>query len=58
MTHLCVNIRLAVVVSNEMVHEGVQQIAALTTPGGVEMAIFYEIEEAEEWLSKPLTLLT
>lgn len=52
------NIRLAVVVSNEMVHEGVQQIAALTTPGGVEMAIFYEIEEAEEWLSKPLTLLT
>lgn len=52
------NIRLAVVVANENVLEGVTQIAALTTPGGVEMAVFEGIEEAEEWLNRPLTLLT
>lgn len=52
------NIRLAVVVANDQVRAGVEQIAALTTPGGVEMAIFEGIEEAEEWLSRPLTLLT
>jgi len=52
------NIRLAVVVANEKVHEGVTQIAALTIPGGVEMAVFEGIDEAEEWLNRPLTLLT
>ena len=52
------NIRLAVVVSNEQVRDGVQQIAALTSPGGVEMAVFDEIDDAEEWLNRPLTLLT
>lgn len=52
------NIRLAVVVASDQVRAGVEQIAALTTPGGVEMAIFEGIEEAEEWLSRPLTLLT
>lgn len=52
------NIRLAVVVANEQVRAGVEQIAALTTPGGVEMAVFKDLEKAEEWLSRPLTLLT
>jgi len=52
------NIRLAVVVSNEKVREGVLEIAALTTPGGVEMAVFDNIDVAEEWLNRPLTLLT
>lgn len=52
------NIRLAVVVANEQVRDGVTQIAALTTPGGVEMAVFEDMNEAEEWLNRPLTLLT
>ncbi len=52
------NIRLAVVVSNEDVHKGVEQISALTSaPGGVEMAIFSDIELAEAWLNRPLTLI-
>ena len=52
------NIRLAVVVANKQVHEGVAEIAALTTHGGVEMEIFEDLDEAEEWLNRPLTLLT
>jgi len=52
------NIRLAVVVSNDKVREGVLEIAALTTPGGVEMAVFDNLDDAEEWLNRPLTLLT
>lgn len=52
------NIRLAVVVASEQVWEGVQQIVALTSPGGVDLAIFKSTEEAEAWLSRPLTLLT
>jgi hypothetical protein len=51
------NIRLAVVVSSEWVRQGVQEIAALTTSGGVEMAVFNNLEEAEAWLDRPLTLL-
>lgn len=50
------NIRLAVLVSNERVQEAVEEISALTTPGGVEMGIFYEEAEAEAWLDRPLTL--
>ncbi len=49
------NIRLAVVATNEKVREGLKQVAALTTPGGVEMGLFTEIEEAEAWLNRPLT---
>ncbi len=51
------NIRLAVVVSNEGVMEAVERIAALTPSGGVEMRIFLNMDEAETWLSKPLTKL-
>ncbi|MEW5869651.1 MAG: hypothetical protein AB1894_10275 [Chloroflexota bacterium] len=49
------NIRLAVVVANAQVREMIEQIAALSSPGGVEMAIFSEIGEAEAWLARPLT---
>lgn len=51
------NIRLAVVVANERVRQAVEEIAALTNPGGIEMAIFTDINAAEAWLSRPLTLL-
>ncbi|MCI0520151.1 MAG: hypothetical protein L0Z70_07815 [Chloroflexi bacterium] len=51
------NIRLAVVAEQSVVIEGLQRIAALTTPGGVEMALFASIEEAEAWLNRPLTLV-
>jgi hypothetical protein len=51
------NIRLAVVVANEDVRQGLEEIAALTTPGGVEMAIFTDVQEAEAWLNRPLTLV-
>ncbi len=52
------NIRLAVVVANEMVREGIQKIAALTPPGGLEIGIFTDMAEAKAWLDRPLTLLT
>lgn len=52
------NIRLAVLVSSDQVKEGVQQIVALTSPGGVDLSIFETVEEAEAWLNRPLTLLT
>ena len=51
------NIRLAVVATNEKVRDGLKEVAALTTPGGVEMGLFTTIEEAETWLDRPLTLL-
>jgi len=51
------NIRLAVVASHEAVRTALREIAALTTPGGVEMALFTTLEEAEAWLNRPLTLL-
>ncbi len=51
------NIRLAVVVASEAVRHALLQIEALTTPGGVDLAIFTDIDEAEEWLDRPLTLL-
>ncbi len=50
------NIRLAVVASRVAVREALQKIAALTTPGGVEMALFSTLEEADAWLNRPLTL--
>ncbi len=51
------NIRLAVVASNQAVRQALKKVAALTTPGGVEMSLFTDIEEAEAWLNRPLTLL-
>lgn len=51
------NIRLAVVVSNDQVRDAVEEISALTRPGGVELGVFYSIEEAEAWLNRPLTLI-
>jgi hypothetical protein len=51
------NIRLAVVATHPAVVSKLRQIAALTTPGGVEMGLFSTIEEAEAWLNRPLTLL-
>lgn len=52
------NIRLAVVVSNEVVHKSVEQISALgSAPGGVELSIFFDIGLAEAWLNRPLTLV-
>jgi len=51
------NIRLAVVASQDAVRNALRKIAALTTPGGVEMALFNTLEEAEAWLNRPLTLL-
>lgn len=52
------NIRLAVVVSSEAVRQTVVEIAALTTaPGGVDIAIFTDIEQAESWLNHPLTFV-
>ena len=51
------NIRLAVVVSSEQVREGIRRIADLATSTGVEMSIFTDIDEAESWLSRPLTMV-
>ena len=51
------NIRLAVVVSNEEVKEMILEIEALTAPGGAEIKVFTDIDDAETWLSKPLTEL-
>jgi hypothetical protein len=51
------NIRLAVVVASEAVRQALQEIEALTTAGGVDLAVFTDIDEAEAWLDRPLTLL-
>lgn len=51
------NIRLAVVVANSRVAQAIHEIASLTIPGGVEMAVFTEMDEAEAWLNRPLTLI-
>lgn len=50
------NIRLAVVVANEKVREGILAIAALSTSpgGGSNMKLFTDMDEAESWLSRPL----
>lgn len=52
------NIRLAVVVSSEGVRRGLQQIDALSAGVGVEMEVFTDIDEAEEWLARPLTIIS
>lgn len=51
------NIRLAVVATSEKVRQALREIASLTTPGGVEMGLFRDLEEAEAWLNRPLTLV-
>lgn len=52
------NIRLAVVVKNENVRRGIREVDDLTVPGGVELRLFTDIDEAEAWLNRPLTVLT
>jgi hypothetical protein len=51
------NIRVAVVVANEQVLQSVREIAALMVPGGIDLAIFTDMAEAEAWLNRPLTLV-
>lgn len=51
------NIRLAVVATSDKVRQALREIASLTTPGGVEMGLFRDLEEAEAWLNRPLTLV-
>jgi len=51
------HIRLAVVVANDKVRQAVQEIGALTAGGGAEIAIFTNIDEAEAWLNRPLTIV-
>jgi len=51
------NIRMAVVATSEKIRKALVKIAALTRPGGVEMAVFSAPEEAEAWLNRPLTQL-
>ncbi len=49
------NIRLAVVVANEITRKSIEEIAALISPGGLEIGIFTDVDEAESWLNRPLT---
>jgi hypothetical protein len=51
------NIRLAVVVASNEIREAIEKIPSLTNPGGVEFRIFIDMDEAEEWLDRPLTLM-
>jgi hypothetical protein len=51
------NVRLAVVVANQGVRESIDKIASLTTPGWMEIRIFTDLQEAESWLNRPLTLM-
>lgn len=51
------NIRLAVVVADEVMVRTLKQIDALSAGYGVEMEIFTDIEKAEAWLARPLTLV-
>jgi hypothetical protein len=51
------NIRLAVIVASDEVHQGIEKIQSLTIPGGVEVGIFEDLDSAEEWLSRPISLM-
>ncbi len=51
------NIRLAVVVASEQVRQALLEIDALSAGYGVEMEIFTDLDEAEAWLNRPLTLV-
>ncbi|MBI2758043.1 MAG: hypothetical protein HYX49_05130 [Chloroflexi bacterium] len=49
------NIRLAVVVADEKVVNGIRTVAALALPeAAAAMKIFTDLNEAEAWLSRPL----
>jgi len=48
------NIRLAVIVANELVRAGMRKIIDNTPGGGVRMSIFEDIDEAETWLNRPM----
>ena len=49
------NIRVAVVVADDKVAEGVRYVAALALAGSASaMTIFIDIDEAESWLSRSL----
>jgi hypothetical protein len=50
------NIRLAVVV-NDVMREAIEKIPSLTTTGGVDFKVFTDLDEAEAWLDRPLTLI-
>jgi hypothetical protein len=53
------NLRVAVVVASSHVRAAISEIDALSLPpGGVEMGIFDNLESAEAWLARPLSLLT
>jgi hypothetical protein len=51
------NIRLAVVVATDAMRHALKEIDALSGGYGVEMGVFTDIEQAEKWLDRPLTLL-
>jgi hypothetical protein len=49
------NIRLAVVVANEVAAKAIRDIAALALPeSAAAMKLFTDLDEAEAWLSRPL----
>ena len=48
------NIRLAVPVSSEAVKAALEEIIALSAPGGAEIGIFMQEDKAEAWLNRPL----
>lgn len=49
------NIRVAVVVANEKVADGIRSVAALAETGlASALKIFTDINEAEAWLARPL----
>jgi hypothetical protein len=52
------NIRLAVVVSNDRVRRGLREIDALSAGSGVEMGIFEDLDAAQDWLDRPLTIIS
>ncbi len=48
------NIRLAVVVGSEDVKAAIQKVSDLTPAGGARMGIFTKLDDAEEWLNRPM----
>jgi hypothetical protein len=48
------NIRLAVVVKDDVLKEAIQKVSDLTQIGGANMKIFTDLDEAEGWLSRPM----
>jgi hypothetical protein len=51
------NIRLAVIVASAEVRGAIEQIQSLTIPGGVQIGIFEDLASAEDWLSRPISLM-